>query len=372
MDEVQARKLQHLELALDPRVDYKDYCRSIYSEIKLIHKALPGLSFSDVSLEVEFLGYKLSAPLMITGMTGGHPSLTKVNKMLAELAESKRIAIGVGSQRAMVTSGFNSDVVASYRVVRDTARSVPVIGNIGLNTLNDIELDVVVKLVEVLDADALAIHLNPAQEVVQPEGDTRLRTELVDKVKELVSVLGKPIVIKEVGSGLSMEVVELFHRAGVRIFDVAGACGTNWALIEAYRNPPGTPRYESGLKLSEWGIPTPLSVIEARHAARDSIIIASGGVWDGFKAAVNIALGADMAGVAKPILGKLLKEGVAAAEVYLDSYIYELKTAMYLTGARTTRDLRSVPVVLGSNIVGVMLQRGIDLYKYLSHERKGH
>lgn len=371
MDEVQSRKLHHIEVALDPRVDFEDNCSDLYREIQLVHRAFPGFELGDVDSSLEFLGYRLEAPLMITGMTGGHPSLTGINRALAELAEKKRVAIGVGSQRAIVTSGFREDVVASYRVVRDVARDVPVIGNIGLNTLNDVEYDTIVKLVEVLEADALAIHLNPAQEVIQPEGDTRFNHRLLEKVRELVKTLGKPVIVKEVGNGLSMETVKVFHDAGVRIYDVAGACGTNWALVEALRNQPGTPRYECGIMLAKWGIPTPLSVIETRFTATDSFIIASGGVWDGFKAAVNIVLGADMAGLAKPLLKKLLKEGLKQAETYLDTYVFELKTAMFLSGARTLRELREAPVILGGRVTGIMLQRGIDPATYLRQVRRG-
>ncbi|ACL11682.1 isopentenyl-diphosphate delta-isomerase [Desulfurococcus amylolyticus 1221n] len=370
MDEIQNRKLHHIRLALDPRVDFKDHCSEIYREIQLVHQALPGLDFDEVDVKQVFLGYRLEAPIMITGMTGGHPSLVSINKMLATLAEKKRVAIGVGSQRAIVKSNFSEDVVASYRIVRETARSVPVIGNIGLNTLRDIDTDTVIRLVEVIDADAIAIHLNPAQEVIQPEGDTRFSLDVIDKVKELVASLRKPVIIKEVGNGLSMETVRIFHNIGVKIYDTAGACGTNWALVETLRNQPGSSRYECGLKLSEWGIPTPLSVIETRYVAEDSFIIASGGVWDGFKAAVNIAIGADMVGVAKPILKNILDNGLERAEAYLDNYIFELKTAMFLSGARNIGELRSKPIILGQKIVNTMLQRGINPHTYLNNTRR--
>jgi len=371
MDETQSRKLDHVKIALSPQVDFKDYCSEVYDEIQLFHQAFPGIDFNEVDTSTSFLGYRLNAPLMITGMTGGHPSLTNVNKQLALIAEKHGIAIGVGSERAIITSSFKREVVESYRVVRDTARSVPVIGNIGLNTLNDIDVDLVVKLVEVLDADALAIHLNPAQEIIQPEGDTRFNHRLVEKVKEVIRSLNKPVIIKEVGNGLSMEVVKTFHEIGVRIFDVAGACGTNWALVEALRNPADTPRYKYGMKLSRWGIPTPISVIEARHTAKDSTIIASGGVWDGVKAVVNIALGADIAGIAKPVLKKLLEEGFESADRYIDEYIFEIKATMFLLGARRTSELRTRPVALGPMITQLLLQRGIDPYSYINTTRRG-
>ncbi len=362
------RKLEHLRIVYSEDVAFPDLCDKLYSGIKLIHQGLPRLDYKDIDLSIEFLGYNLSAPIMITGMTGGHSDLIKINESLAKIAEKYRIAIGVGSQRPILVKPGDKDVLESYRVVRRNARNVPVIGNIGANTLQDYSIDEIVRLVDMIDADALAIHLNPGQEVIQPEGDTRFGDVILDKIGELLDKINVPIIVKEVGNGLSMETVKHFRSIGVRYFDVAGACGTNWILVEKYRSSDKLKKKVAD-RLADWGIPTPLSVIEARYSAPDSFIIASGGVWDGVRAAKNIILGANMVGFARSILIKLI-EGFDKATEYVESFIDELRTTMFLIGADSIKSLHSKPVVLSGDIRLYMVQRGIDPEVY-ERIRKG-
>ncbi len=359
------RKSEHIDIVLKEEVSYPNQCIDIYNGIRVVHRAFPGIGYNDIDTSIEFLGYKLKAPLMITGITGGNTSVRDVNEKLAVIAEEYGLAIGVGSQRAMLENK-DRDILESYLIVRRIAENVPVIGNIGLNTLKDYSVKEVADLVDTLEADALAIHLNPGQELIQPEGDTFFSSELLGKLEELVDTLSKPVIIKEVGTGLSMEDVELFSSIGIKIFDVAGACGTNWFLVEGYRAMGNgfDDKYMLAQKLSNWGIPTPLSVIEARWASPDSFIIASGGVWDGFKAAINIILGADMAGFAAPVLKRLYREGIKGARLYVKRYIEELKTVMFLTGSKSISELRGKPVYLSSDILSMLSSRGIDWSRY--------
>jgi len=354
-------------------VVYPGNCRELYEEITLIHQSLPGISHSDLDTSTVFLGYRLNYPIVIEAMTGGHPDLKPINEKLAKLASQYRIAIGVGSQRPIIKSGFNKEVVESYSIVRETAVDVPVIGNIGIAQLNELSIDDVKKLVEVIEADALAIHLNPAQEMIQPEGDVNFRDDLLSKIKMLVKELDVPIIIKEVGNGLSMETVAKFRELEIKIFDVAGTCGTDWVKIEALRNPENSVSRVVGFTLSEakWGIPTPLSLIEARYAAPDATIVASGGVWSGVVAAKLIALGGDLVGAARPFLKALLEHGEEGLRSFLDKYIGELKAVMFLTGSRTLRELRYKPIVLGLSVRNYLEQRGINVYKYLEIYRRG-
>jgi len=354
-------------------VVYSGNCRELYEEITLIHQSLPGISYSDLDTSTVFLGYRLNYPIVIEAMTGGHPDLKPINEKLAKLASQYRIAIGVGSQRPIIKSGFNKEVVESYRIVRETAVDVPVIGNIGIAQLNELSIDDVKKLVEVIEADALAVHLNPAQEIIQPEGDVDFRDDLLSRIKMLVKELDVPIIIKEVGNGLSMETVAKFRELEIKIFDVAGSCGTDWVKIEALRNPGNSISRAVGFTLSEakWGIPTPLSLIEARYAAPDATIVASGGVWSGVVAAKLIALGGDLVGAARPFLKTLLEHGEEGVRNFLDKYISELKAVMFLTGSRTLRELRYKPIVLGLPVRNYLEQRGINVYKYLEIYRRG-
>ncbi len=352
------RKLQHIKIVLTEDVDFPNNCRELYNGIKLVHQALPLVNYDDIDTRIEFLGYQLSAPIIITGMTGGHKGVTKINYELARLAEEYRIAIGVGSQRPL-TIDPNNDVIESYRIVRKTAPDAPIVGNIGANTLNDLDTEKVLELISILDADALAVHLNPAQEAIQPEGDTRFSETIVDRLVDILDKSPVPIIIKEVGNGLSMETVKILAGLGVRYFDVAGACGTNWILVEKYRSENRTKKMIADL-LRQWGIPTPISVIETRYTAPDSFIIASGGVWDALSAVKNLVLGADMIGFAKPILKKLIEEKTEGAKQFLNTMIDGIRTVMFLVGAKNINELYHKPVILPCSLINYMEQRGID------------
>ncbi len=346
-------------------------CDHIYNEILLIHRALPGLSLNSVDLSLKFLGYELKAPLLIEAITGGLPISKTINEGLAKIAREFQIAIGVGSQRPLLQTSFRQDVVDTYRVVREIASNVPVIGNIGIVQLREVEIDVLKKLVDVINADALAIHLNPAQEAIQPEGDVDFSEDLYYRIRNIIRELSVPVIIKEVGHGLSMEVVFKLVELGVRYVDVAGACGTNWALVEAYRNPTNSINYYVGLDLSNWGIPTPLSIIESRNVSRNLVVIASGGVWSGLKALKTLVLGANLAGFARPLLKTLLEQGLEGARLFVKRYIATLKTTMFLIGAESIEDVCRAPVVLGPTIVNYLIQRGINPIEYIEKKRCG-
>jgi len=359
---ISSRKLEHIDIVLNKPVDYKGLCDEYYRSIILIHQAFPGIVYDEVDLTTRFLKHKLDAPIVITGITGGHSSTVEINRRLVEVANRFNIAIGVGSQRAMLVHRHDNDVIESYRIVRRLASNIPVIGNIGLNTLSDLSIEDVEYLIEQLEPDALAIHLNPAQELIQPEGDTRFNRNLISKVEEILDNINIPVIIKEVGTGLSYETIRVFYNIGVRYFDVAGACGTNWILVEKYRGNDLDKQFLASI-LSEWGIPTPLSVIETRYAAPNATIIASGGVWDGLKACKNIALGADLVGLAKPVL-KHVVESLDNAVKYMELYIESLKAILFLTGSRNLEEFARKPVVVLDPIKTYMVQRGIDPLKY--------
>ncbi len=368
---IQNRKLEHIDIVLNRDTSFPDQCRELYDKIILIHQAFPKISFEDIDTSIDFLGYRLKAPLMITGMTGGHPYTREINGKLAEIASKYRIALGVGSQRPLIVHRGNNEVLESYRVVREVAKDIPLIGNIGINTINELTVNDIEYLVKTIDADALAIHLNPAQEAIQPEGDTRFNQVLLEKVEEIMDSIDIPVIIKEVGNGLSIETVSLFTNIGVKYFDIAGACGTNWVLVEKYRERTSILKKRIADKLESWGIPTPLSLIETRYSAPKSFIIASGGVWDGVKAVKNLVLGADMVGLAKPVIELLIKKGLEEAMKYLDEYIETMKTVMFLTGMRNIKEAKEKPVVLLEPIPTYLLQRGIDLKQYITYIRRG-
>lgn len=356
------RKMDHIIVALSEDVEAGD---TLFREVNLIHSSLPEMSLTEVDITAEFLGKKLKAPLMITGITGGHPVAGELNRSMARVAEEMGIAIGVGSQRAALE---RSDLVWTYKVVREEARSVPVIANIGAQQLSEKPVQIAERAVEMIEADALAIHLNPAQEVFQKEGDTDLRG-LLRKISIVAESLRVPVIVKETGSGMSLETVRALWNSGIRFVDVSGVGGTNWVKVEVIRRAKKGERLEiPGLEeMLSWGIPTAISVLEARNVSKEIFIIASGGIRSGLDVAKAIAIGADMAGIALPAL-----KAVAASEERLKELIYSyidlLRKTMFLVGARNLNDLKKVPVVLGPTISNWMAQRGINLSRHIDRK----
>ncbi|MEM1675351.1 MAG: type 2 isopentenyl-diphosphate Delta-isomerase [Desulfurococcaceae archaeon] len=362
------RKIEHIDIVLKENVDYNGWCKTIYESIKLIHQALPGINYKEIDLSTNFLKYSLNAPIIITGITGGHVDTIKINEQLAKLVSKHRLAIGVGSQRPLINNR-DDKIIESYRVVRKYVKDLPVIGNIGYSTLSKLSVKDIESIIKTIEADALAIHLNPGQEIIQPEGDTDFGYNTLVFIEELLDYLDIPIIIKEVGTGLSRETVSKLYSIGIRFFDVAGACGTNWIMVEKHRCRENVIKQKVADYLKDWGIPTPLSVIETRIEAPDSYIIASGGVWNGLQAVKNLVLGANIVGLAKPVLKKLLIEGFEAVDKYIEEYVETMKTIMFLIGANNVQSLAEKPVVLLEPVSTYLEQRGVDVKQYIERIR---
>jgi len=328
-----ARKDAHLDLA---RADMPQMPVHSLDDIALPYSALPELSIDEIDITTRFMGSVLSAPIMITGMTGGTKRADAINEKLVMAAETAGIAIGLGSQRAALEAG-NSQ---SY--LRKLAPKACLIGNIGgaqLASANGIDL--AMRAVDDIDADGLAIHLNPLQEIIQPEGDHDWRG--VEKaIGVLVDRLDCPVLVKEVGAGLSADVVARLAGQGVRYIDLACRGGTNWAFIEYLRQTPENqtvyaPFIDTGYKLAE-------AIIAARQAAPDAVIIASGGLRHGLDIAKSLWLGANMGGMAGSILRQLEDDDrtlhpdrLAGALNMLKS---QIKTALFLSGASSVAALQ--------------------------------
>ncbi len=328
------RKMEHLMIAKDDSIDLSNSTKW-FSYVRLLHNPLPDYSLDDVDTTWKFLGYELSAPLVIEGMTGGHKATMRINESLAEAAQSTRIAIGVGSQRAGLS---DRSVISSYSIVRKKAADVPVIANLGIShILGEEGPDNAKKAVEMIDADALAIHLNPLQEILQPEGSTDFSNSLVS-IRDVINELDVPVIVKEVGSGISYDVAVLLKEIGVSIIDVAGSGGTSWSLIEGRRSPEGSIKRKASISFADWGIPTPLAILEV--SSLNLTVIGSGGVRSGLDAAKCIALGANAAGAARPFFIRAIEEGSKGVEEEIRSFIFEMKSAIFLTGSLTPDQLR--------------------------------
>lgn len=329
-----SRKRDHVTLCVGEDVTFRAKTTGL-ERYELEHNALPEIDLEDVDTGVEFLGRRCSMPLVISSMTGGYDEAERINRELGEVCEELRIAMGVGSQRQAIESGRH---VESFRAARRAAPSVPIFGNIGgAEIARTGNIDAVKRLADLIEADAFAIHLNPLQELMQPEGTPRF-SGVLQGIERIAAALDIPLIVKEVGAGLSANVIRRLLDAGVRVIDVAGAGGTSWAGVELLR------REESDRDeiFWDWGIPTADAVAEAREAceAGGAVLIASGGITGARDAAVAIALGAHLTASARPLLQTLLDAGPGALADRLHGWRRQLRGMMFLTGARSIAELR--------------------------------
>ncbi|MEO8602446.1 MAG: type 2 isopentenyl-diphosphate Delta-isomerase [bacterium] len=334
------RKRSHLDLCRSEAVEHAGKT-TLFEEVELLHSALPELALDDIDIGVTFVGKRLRAPLLITGMTGGTDEAGVVNRDLAAVAERCGIAFGLGSQRVMQRDPASAGTFA----VRDVAPSVPVLANLGLTQAARQPIEALAGLVEAVGADAICLHLNPAQELVQPEGDRDFRGGLA-ALRRICRALPVPVIAKETGCGISRTVGVALRDAGVRYVDVSGAGGTSWVRVETLR---GDARGRAlGETLGDWGIPTAASLLMLDGVGLE--LIASGGMRTGLEMAKAIALGARLCGAALPIYRAYRAGGPDAATAWVERIVDELKAVMLLTGARCLSDLPRQPLLLGSRL----------------------
>ncbi|MFH0907508.1 MAG: type 2 isopentenyl-diphosphate Delta-isomerase [bacterium] len=324
-DATNERKVEHIDIIRrDADVDRQ---KCYFDEIRLKHRALPELDLAKIDTSTAFLGRKLSFPLLISGMTGGdHDLVRTINVNLAKAAEATGVAMGVGSQRVM----FAKPSARKSFELRAFAPNALLFANLGAVQLNyGLTLDHCKDAVAVLQADALCLHLNPLQEAMQPEGNTNF-SGLAEKIGHVAKHLGKPVIAKEIGSGLSVEDAELLVKQGVKILDVAGSGGTSWSRVEHHRRG-ADPADEIGMAFQDWGIPTPRAIADLAPLRDRVTLIASGGIRSGIDMAKALALGASLCGLASPFLQPAMEshEAVIAA---IERLRKEFRTAMFLSG----------------------------------------
>lgn len=331
--ETQTRKADHLRICLDEDVQCAEVTHGL-ERYQFNHCCLPELDRSEINLATTFLGKKLDAPLLISSMTGGTELAKTINLRLAQVAQEYKIAMGVGSQRIAV----ENPQVASTFTVRSHAPNILLLANLGAVQLNyTYGLEECLRVIDLLEADALILHLNPLQECVQTKGDTNFRDLLV-KIAGLCQQLPVPVIVKEVGNGISAVMAERLIEAGVAAIDVAGAGGTSWARVESERATDARQR-RLGQTFADWGIPTAECITTIRAVAPQIPLIASGGLRNGLEAAKAIALGADLVGMAWPFL-QAAHESEAALYELVDILIAELTTVLFCTGNATLADLQ--------------------------------
>lgn len=349
------RKLDHIRICLERSVE-SDI--RYFDDLALVHKAMPEICEAKVDTSCSFLGRRLNAPLIISAMTGGHPDTKEINVRLAKAAQEMKVALGIGSQRAALEDRAQ---VETFSAVREAAPDIPIVGNIGAVQLCKSGPEVLERLAEMVDADAIAVHLNFLQESIQPEGD-RDASGVIDALKTAASG-PVPIMVKETGAGISREVASDLVAAGVKIIDVSGVGGTSWSAVEAYRAEEAgdLESLQMGRLFWSWGIPTPASIVECVSAGAQ--VIASGGVRSGIDVAKSLALGASLAATALPLLGPATKNTEEVVKS-LRGFERALRTSMFLTGCNDLSKLKSAPLVISGSTREWLEERGYDTRKF--------
>ncbi len=332
-DAIAIRKEEHVTICLNKDVNFREKTAG-FEKIQLAHSALPEVNFKAIDTTVLFLGKTLSFPLMISGMTGGFQGARQFNRELAEICQNRRIALGLGSIRQAIK---NPDFLDSYQIMAQVAPDIPIIGNIGAaQVISEKQRHEILNLVKKIKMDALAVHLNPLQEILQPEGDHNFEGVLRG-IESLISMMPIPIMVKETGAGISEKVARRLHEVGIHIIDVSGAGGTSWAAVEYYRsNEP-----EIAANFWDWGIPTVDCLIELQ-SLDDVQKIASGGVRSGMDIAKACVLKATLAGAAQPFLRELMLKGPEFLDSLIVRWQKEFQIVMFLTGCKKVADLPGV------------------------------
>jgi isopentenyl-diphosphate delta-isomerase len=332
------RKRRHIDVCLTEDVDNGTLTTGL-ERYALPYNALTQTSLGEIDLSAEFLGAQLRAPLLVGAMTGGAELSATINRNLAAAAQELCIGMMLGSQRIMLDSALGERAANSF-AVRDVAPDVLLVGNIGLSQLTKSTVPDLVRALDRVGADALAVHTNPLQEAMQSGGDTDFSGSIT-RLRDVAGALGYPIVLKEVGHGLgAAAVAELLRMPGelpVAALDVAGAGGTSWSRVEQFVRY-GELRHP---ELADWGVPTAQAIVEVRNALPGVPLVASGGIRTGMDAAKAIALGADVVAVARPLLAPAIASASAVSD-WLQRFVEELQICLHGCGAGDLATLRAI------------------------------
>lgn len=325
---IQNRKKDHLKYTISGQSAYSH--SSGFEHYRIRHNPLPELNFQDISTVTHLFGRKFAAPIFISSMTGGYAEAGKVNKIIAGVCEDLNLPFGVGSQRIMLE---NPEIISSFSVVRDEAPNAFIASNIGgAQLIGGLSKKSIQMITQSIGANAVIVHLNPLQEMIQPEGDKNFRG-ILDGIKQLLDDTDLPVIVKETGAGIDGSAARLLYDIGIRYIDVAGSGGTSWSKVENYR-------IEDGNKMdtfNEWGIPTSICLKEIKALdLSDLKVIASGGIRSSLDIFKSLCLGASFSAIGQPVIQVIHQNGSEGLRDYLEQQIKELKTAMLLAGISTT------------------------------------
>jgi isopentenyl-diphosphate delta-isomerase len=341
------RKLEHLLLCTHSDVEY--HKKTGFNDVELVHKAIPEVNQEEIDLSTSLFGKKMDAPIIITAITGGHPTSLEVNRQLAHAAGKFNIGLGLGSQRAAVE---HPELTSTYTVAREESPESLIIGNIGAP-----QMEQAPQAIEMMELDALAVHLNTLQEAIQPGGDLNT-VGYLSKLQKTVESSDLPIMIKETGAGISGNDAQLLEKTGIAALDVAGAGGTSWAAVEKYRSKDK----DMGELYWDWGIPTAASTVEVSQSVKIPII-SSGGIRNGLDAVKSLALGANVIGMALPVL-KASYMGEEVLSNFFEKFLAEMKVAMFLVGANNLEELKKADLVITGKTREWIRERGYKTKNY--------
>lgn len=342
IETIMKRKEEHIRICLDEPVQARK-SRTLFDDVKLINNSLPEIDFDDIDTSTVFMGKKFSAPFMAGAMTGGAEMAKTINANIAEAVEELGLGMALGSQRAAL---YDSVLEDTYTIARKKAPNAFIGANIGgAQISNGMGIEDINRLIGMVDADALYVHLNPAQEIVQPEGEPRYKNVL-EGITEIVKAVKKPVIAKEVGFGISYGVAKQLESAGVSAAETAGMGGTSYAAVEWYRaKAMGMPdKVDLGNLLWDWGIPTAASLYMIKRGSRLQAV-SSGGLRTGMDLAKSIAMGASMCAMALPVLRPATKSAKDVKD-FMGRIILELKSVMFLLGAKDLDELRKTPYII--------------------------
>ncbi len=345
--ETQDRKMQHINIIINEDTQYKE--KTTMLELVDIKPKKGKIDPNSVDIEASLVGKKISSPIFISGMTGGHPVAMEINKNIAIAASKLKIPMGVGSQRAML----ENEALAYTYDVKKFASPLILIGNMGANRLPKYDNKRIQKMLDSVKADIIAIHTNPGQESVQPEGDIDFRG-VYERIVDLAKSIKQPVIVKEVGNGISKEIAKMFNKK-VFAIDVQGAGGTTWIGVETFRS-----KGSYGNAFWDWGIPTALSVLEAKSEFKGQVW-SSGGIRNPIDIVKSIAIGADMCGIAKPVIVAERKGGSEGVYNFMNDMINGVKNEMAALGFSSIKELKNAKISFKEPLKSILKDRKIRL-----------
>ena len=357
-EQTENRKAEHIKICLNEKAQARKATTG-FEDVQFVHRALPEVDKAKIDVSTTIFGHKFSAPLIVGAMTGGTAEATRINATIAEAVEQLQLGMGLGSQRAAIE---NPKLTETFAVARKKAPTAFLIANIGgIQLANGYGVKEVKKAVDMIDADAVAVHLNALHEAVQPEGQTNFKGVLA-KIGEIAGEIDKPVIVKETGAGIAAGDAKRLEAAGVSAIDVGGVGGTSFAAVEYYRSEANSVQRSLGDVFWDWGIPTAVSLVETAQTVKIPVI-ASGGVRSGVDAAKALALNACLASVSQPALETAVKSAKETEEL-LSLLTEELRTVMFLVGAENVQQLAKAPLVVMGKTAEWLKTRGFNVEGY--------